>query len=165
MKKFAKLLLIATLCTTFIFNYYDYVYAVDISDTYVSYVEYLENGYYIETVIKDVSSYENFVSVLSTTHTVTKTKTTYMKNSSGSILWSVSITATFKYDGSSSKCTACSHKTSVSSSVWSIKSSSSSKSGNTATAKVIAVHTDSTGTSSSVTKSVTIKCSASGVVS
>ena len=135
------------------------------SDTQ-SEIEMLEDGCYLETVIEDEPNFNTEYSTYATTKYITKTKTTYMKNSSGSVLWSVSIKATFSYDGSTAKCTSCSHSTTCPAKTWSIKSSSSSKYGSAAAATATAVHKDpATGLSSNLTKTVTIKCSPTGVVS
>lgn len=93
-------------------------------------IEYLYNGDYIETIITDDTANPSIS--LYTTNTITKTKTRYYKNSSGTVLWSVSVKATFSYNGSTSTCTSCSHSTTAPASSWSIKSASHSKSGNTA---------------------------------
>lgn len=53
-------------------------------------------------------------------------------------LWSVSITATFIYDGSTSRCISCSPNATSYSSEWKIQSVSSNKSGNSATASATA---------------------------
>lgn len=130
-------------------------------------VEYTEDGYIIETVICDIPNIDASVqtaSTSSTAKTISKSKTAYVKNSSGTVLWYVTIIASFTYDGTTSKCTSCSGSASAPSSAWSISSITSSKSGNSATATAKAVHKTSTA-SNSYTKSVTIKCSASGVVS
>ena len=124
----------------------------------------LENGDYLEETITDVPVYSSGISILSTAKTITKTKTAKYKNASGKVLWSVSIRATFTYDGSTSKCTSCSHSTTCPAKTWKIKSVSSSKSGNSATAKVTATQT-SESESRDFTKSVTIKCSKNGTVS
>lgn len=126
-------------------------------------IEMLENGYYYETIIVDAET--DGISSRAASNTITKTKTTQLKNSSGSVLWSVSITATFTYDGSTSKCTSCTPSARSYASTWSIKSVTSSKSGNSATATAIAVQTTAVGTTYEYTKSVTIKCSATGVIS
>ncbi len=128
-----------------------------------SIIEILENGYYYETIIVDAETEDSFSR--SSSNSITKTKTTQLKNSSGSVLWSVSITATFTYDGSTSKCTSCTPSARVYASTWSIKNVTSSKSGNSATATAVATQTGSTGNTYDYTKSVTIKCSATGVVS
>lgn len=94
---------------------------------------------------------------------ITKTKTAYYKNKSGAVLWSVSIKATFSYNGTSSKCISCSPSASAPAKSWSIKSLSSSTKGNSASAKVVAVH--ATNVSQQYTKTVTIHCSKTGVIS
>ncbi len=125
---------------------------------------YLENGYYVETVIRGPSSAKDPFSMLATTKTVTNTKTSYYKDASGNTLWQIAITASFEYNGSSSKCTSCFHSASSSSNTWSIQSSSSSKSGNSATATATAKQTGVIS-GKTVTRSVTIKCDANGKVS
>lgn len=125
-------------------------------------IEYLDNGDYVETIISDDET-DSEISLFST-KSITKTKTSYYKNSSGTVLWSVTIKATFSCNGKSATCTSCSHTTTISAKTWSIKSASHSKSGNTATAKATATHKTRTG-SSNHTISVTIKCSPTGVVS
>lgn len=130
--------------------------------------EFLDTGDYIETIISSelpLSFDSSNVPTLATSKTITKTKTTYYKNASGSVMWSVSIKATFTYNGSTSKCTSCSHSTTAPGKTWSIKNYSSSKSGNKATAKAVATHTGSDGAKSDISRSVTISCSPSGTVS
>ncbi len=124
----------------------------------------LEDGDYLETTILDAPTFPSGVSPFSTTKTITKTKITKYKNKSGSVLWSVSIRATFTYNGSTAKCTSCSHSTTCPAKTWKIKSVSSSKSGNSATAKATATHS-SNSISRDFTKSVTISCSKNGTVS
>lgn len=161
MKRYFSLFLIITFMTFLGSSFSTNVSAATSID---SDIELLDNGCYIETIITDVPSTNSSISTLATTKTITKTKTTYYKNSSGTVLWSVSITATFTYNGTTSKCTSCSHSASAPAASWSIKSCTSSKSGNSATAKAVAVHSNA-GASQSFTKSVTIKCSANGTVS
>lgn len=133
------------------------------TDTY-SNIEVLDNGYYYETIIED-KEMPITVGTRATTQYVTKTKTTQLKDSNGSVLWSVSIQATFSYDGTTSKCISCTPSATAYASSWSIKSVTSNKSGNSATATAIATHTLIFGISQDTTKSVTIKCNAAGVVS
>jgi hypothetical protein len=121
-------------------------------------IEYLENGDYIETII---TSNNSLISTASTSKTASKTS--YYKNSSGDVMWSVTIKGTFSYNGTTSTCTSCSHSTTSPGSAWSIKSSSSSRSGNSATAKATATYTNMISTDYSM--SVTIKCSANGTIS
>ena len=119
----------------------------------------------MQTVITDASPSANLMPSLSrTSHNITKTKTTYMRDSSGVVLWSVSITATFTYDGTTSRCISCSPSANAPATTWSIKSISSSKSGNSATAYATATHS-SPSSSKDHTQSVTISCSKNGTVS
>ena len=123
-------------------------------------VEKLDNGDYIETFIE---SEDSELVTMSAAKTITKTKTAQYKNSSGEVLWSVSIKGTFTYDGKTSKCTSCSHSTTAPSKYWSIKSCTSTKSGNKATATVVALQKGLA--TNTVTKIITISCSPKGVVS
>ena len=125
-------------------------------------IEYLENGDYIETIITDFTT-ENSVSTFAT-NTKTGAKTKNYKNSAGTILWSVTVKGTFSYNGSTAVCTSCSHSTTSPASAWTIKNSSHSKSGNTATAKATATCSTSSG-SIDYTRSVSLQCSAYGVLS
>ena len=97
-------------------------------------------------------------------NSITKTKTSYFRSKDGTLLWSVSIKATFTYNGKTSKCTSCSHSANAPAKSWKIKSTSSTKKGNTASATAVATHTSIAG-SRDYTRSITIKCSKKGVVS
>lgn len=124
----------------------------------------LANGDYLETFITDVPTLSSGISTFSTTRSIRKTKTTRYKNANGVTLWSVSINATFTYNGSTSRCTSCSHSTTCPSAAWRIKSVSSSRNGNSATAVATATHFDK-NVSRDFTRSVTIYCSNNGTVS
>lgn len=127
-------------------------------------IEPLDNGYYYETTITDAEPTDALVSRGSNNYT-TKTKTTQLKNSSGTVLWSVSITATFYYNGTIAQCTSCTPSAKAYDSFWTIKSVTSSKSGNSATATAVATRTGVSGATQDTTKSVTITCSPKGIVS
>lgn len=127
-------------------------------------IELLENGDYIETVISCVTDKKGFDYSTYATQTKTGKKTSSYKNSSGTVLWSVSVTGTFSYNGSTATCTSKSHSATSYSSSWSIKSVSSTKSGNSATANAVATHRGATGTTD-YSMSVTLRCSANGTLS
>ncbi len=152
MKRFISILTILVMTIT------AFCIPINASADTITSIEYLDNGDYIETVIEDTG-----ISASAST-IITKTKTSYYKNSSGSVLWSVSITATFSYNGTTSSCTSCYHSTTAPGSSWTIKSASHRKAGNTATATATATHTGTTG-SQDYTRSVTIQCSKDGVIS
>jgi len=108
---------------------------------------------------------------LSTVHTVknglptiTGTKTAEYKNTNGITLWSVSVTASFNYNGSNVACISCSHSTTVYNHHWSIQNSFHSISGNSATATAIARYGVNENTAT-YTKSVTIQCDRNGFIS
>lgn len=92
-------------------------------------------------------------------------KTKSYKNSNGTVMWSVTVYGAFTYDGSSAVCTTATHSTACPGSGWSIVSSSSTKSGNTATAVATARRYYANGTTSDYTYTVTLKCSVNGVLS
>ncbi len=134
------------------------------NSTATTIIEPLDNGYYYETTITDEMPTDTLVSRGSNNYT-TKTKTTQLKNSSGAVLWSVSITATFYYNGTIAQCTSCTPSAKAYTSTWSIKSVTSSKNGNSATATAITTQTGAAGTTQNIPKSVTITCNPKGIVS
>ena len=137
------------------------IFITNISIANATVLSNFNNDYYLETVITDANPTFSFSTLQSNSHTITKTKTTNIKNTNGAILWSVSITATFTYDGSTSRCISCSPSAETYSSSWTIQSTSSRKSGNSATA----IATANYASLKNYTQSVTISCSKNGTVS
>lgn len=91
-------------------------------------------------------------------------KTATFYNSDNVAQWSATLKGTFTYNGSSATCTASSITHKIYSSNWKIASASATKSGNKATGKatakrylIVPVQT--------VEKTITLTCSASGVLS
>lgn len=149
MKKF----LFKTLCTILLFTFC----IINITNTNASCAE--NNDYYLETTIIDESpAFASFSQ--SHPQTITKTKTTTLKSADGTSLWKVSITATFIYDGTTSKCTSCSHSATTYVKSWRIISLTSHKNNNSAVAIAIAQH----GTNQ-YSQAVTLTCSKNGKVS
>lgn len=122
-------------------------------------IEYLDDGSYFETVITTESN--SGMTTLSS-KSVTKTKTSYYKNSNGTILWYVKVTGTFTYGNGSSKCTSSSVTAESKSGAWKITSRSASKSGNKATAKATAKRYYGGSVAETKNKTVTLTCSPSG---
>lgn len=122
-------------------------------------IEYLDDGSYFETVITTES--DSGMTTLSS-KSVTKTKTSYYKNSNGTILWYVKVTGTFTYGNGSSKCTSSSVTAESKSGAWKITSKSASKSGNKATAKATAKRYYGGSVAETKNKTVTLTCSPSG---
>lgn len=121
--------------------------------------EYELNGNYYEITI----TYDNLLTRAS--NSVNGHKTTTYKNSSGKTLWSVTVNGTFTYNGSTSSCTSASVSTSAVDASWKIINKSSSKSGNTAKATATAICYLNGNPINSATKTVSLKCSASGKLS
>ena len=69
----------------------------------------------------------------------TAQKPYYHCNSSGTVLWTATVTGTFTYNGSTSYCTNASYNTQVNDSAWSEQSGSAYPSGNSAIADVVMV--------------------------
>ena len=92
-------------------------------------------------------------------------KTIYCKNSAGKTMWSLTVKGTFTYNGSTSSCTSASASTSITDATWKITNKSSSKSGNTAKATATAICYLNGNPINSATKTVSLKCSASGKLS
>lgn len=128
--------------------------------------DFAKQGLYIETAICESNGdFEDSETISrSQGKRVTKTKKVTGKTKDGEVAWSVSITATFSYDGDISKCIGCSHDAESFKSEWKIKSASSKRSGNSATATAVVTYS-SGGVSKDFKQAVTISCSASGVVS
>lgn len=125
-------------------------------------VETFEDGSYIETVIEEATSAS---SARSTTSTVSGKKTNTYRNSEGSALWSVTVTGTFTYNGSSATCTKSTVSATSYNSNWKISSSSASKSGATAKATVSAKRYADGTYIRTMTQSVSLTCSQNGTLS
>ncbi|MCI5620492.1 MAG: hypothetical protein MR355_02835 [Lachnospiraceae bacterium] len=100
--------------------------AAENTDTLTSY-EHLPDGSFIVTCT-------SIDSTARSSGTITAHRTKYYKDASGNNLWSVTVTGTFTYNGSSSQCTNSSVNAQSYNSDWKIYSTNASRSGNTATA-------------------------------
>lgn len=122
-------------------------------------VTYLDDGTYFETII-----YENDGPSTRASKTKTGTKkTTY--SADGKDLWYVSVTGTFSYTGSSSKCTSAKVKAESYNQYWKISNKSSSYSGNTATGKATAKLYYGPLPAATVNESVVLHCDSNGNLS
>lgn len=121
-------------------------------------IEYFEDGTYTETYIEEINS-------MARSQTKSGKKTTVKKTADGTKLWSVTVTASFTYDGKTAKCTKASAGTAVFSSSWKKYSSSASKSGATGTASAVFKRYVGASVAESVTGKVSLTCSASGTLS
>lgn len=123
--------------------------------------EVLDDGSYIETTIETVSS----INLFSATSTKSGKRTSTYKDSSGKIYWSVTVNGSFSYNGSSSKCTSSAISTTCPSKLWKLSNKSSSKSGATATASVVAKRYTNGTITKTIKRSVSLTCSKTGKLS
>lgn len=140
------------------------IYAfADSSDTDVT-REYLSDGSYYETVIDDAMPIISFKAVQNSSRrtTVTKSKTTYYKNSSGKTMWYVKVTGTFTYGNGSAVCTKAKVTAESKNNAWKVSNKSATKRGNRATAKATGTHYSNGFAIESVTRSVMLVCSPTG---
>lgn len=125
------------------------------TDTNVS-REYYSDGSYTETKIDFDQRYAR-----STITSASKTKTYY--SSSGEAKWSITVTARFSYNGSTSSCSSASVSASIHDDNFVVSNKKVSKSGNSATASASASQYDSSGKKLSTSSlSVTISCDKNG---
>lgn len=123
------------------------------------------SGYYYETVIEDEPLPLNLHRRLMASKSKTvkkKSKTTYYKSSSGSVMWYVKVIGTFKYGGGTATCTKSSVKAVSKDPAWTVHDKAASKSGNTATAKATGKKHFQGMVVDTVRKAVTLSCSPSG---
>ncbi len=122
-------------------------------------IEYLGDGIYVETTIENsgISTYA--------TNTITKTKTNKYKDSKGTVLYTVSVTGTFTYTGTSSTCTKATVSATAPAGDWKVTSKSASKSGNKATGKATVKQYLRDQVVQTKYPSVTLTCSATGKLS
>ena len=125
-------------------------------------VEYLDNGDSILTVIESIPSGD--IATFAT-KTETKSKTSYYRNSSGTVLWYVRITGTFTYGNGTSKCTSQTPSAASEHADWKVSSATGSISGNTASATATGKKYLLGKVVDSIEKIVTLTCSPTGVFS
>lgn len=145
------------LCIILSICYSPAVLASDYTDSSTT-IEILDDESYIETTIETVSS----INLFAATSTKSGKKTSVHKGSSGEIYWSVTVNGNFSYNGSSSKCTSSTISTTCPSKLWKLSNKSSSKSGATATASVVAKRYTNVPTTKTIKRSVSLTCSKTG---
>lgn len=123
-------------------------------------VEYFEDGSCIETtiVVKEyISTYATQVKKVE--------KSISYKDEDGIVCWKATLTATFRYTGSSATCTDSDVTYTINDSAWKITSATASKSGNTATADITAKRYTLGIPFKTVDRTITMTCSANGTIS
>ena len=118
----------------------------------------------------EIYFYEETIEILqdySTRATSTRTakKTATVKNENGEKLWYITVTGTFTYNGKTSTCTKSVVDAGVYNSRWSISKKTSSKTANKAIGTAYAKLSYTGGSTETVSKTVTLTCSANGTCS
>lgn len=121
--------------------------------------EYLGDGYYFETEI-----YQNDLELLSSSKTTSGSKKVSYKHDD-TVLWTVTVKGKFTYNGNSATCTSSTVETTCPSSAWKISKKSSSKSANKAIASATGKNYLLGVCIQTVSKTVTLTCSANGKLS
>lgn len=138
------------------------VFAVDTDETKTtSATQVFADGSYI--VVKLHESDET--NATKATKTKTGSKDYEFHSSDGDLRWVVTVNGTFTYTGSSATCTKATVATKVYNSAWKIISATASKSSNKATANFTVKRYTLGIVTKTVTDSVTLTCSAKGVLS
>ncbi|MBQ2825253.1 MAG: hypothetical protein IJF19_03160 [Clostridia bacterium] len=150
-KVFALVLTLTILCCTV------FCFPAGASEVTKVTIEKLDNGDYIETIITYYETDDRAA-------TKSGSKTNSYKNSNDETLWSVTVYGTFTYNGTTSSCTSVSHSASAYADGWSIKNSSSSKSGYCATATATATQKKLLS-SKDYSMTVNLYCSPYGILS
>jgi hypothetical protein len=118
---------------------------------------------YYETVIEESTPAPSFATYAAKTKT--GYKTTYCKNASGKVLWSVKVTANFSYNGTTATCTSVSVSTTVSDSSWKISNKYTTRCSNYGTATATADNYSKGKVINTITKTVKLTCSPNGTLS
>lgn len=146
----------ALLCVLFLMGLVSTAMATDSSTEVVT----LSDGSYIVSVISDV---EDGISTAG--YTITKAKTSTYYSSDDVAQWYVRVVGTFTYDNTTSKCIASAVGTHVYASGWKMSDATHSISGNKASATATAKYYVLWTVQNTITKTVTLTCSATGQLS
>ncbi len=122
-------------------------------------VEYFSDGSYMVTEIETPG-----ISLMSTS-TITASKSTKYYSSKDVLQWTVKLTATFSYTGSSATCTKSSISHTIYNSKWKVKSATASRSGRTATGKYEIKYYFLGVPTATRSGTIKISCSNTGVIS
>ena len=112
-----------------------------------------------------VTEVEECDSIMFLSNTKTAKKTTKFYNSNGSVVWFVSVSATFSYSNTGSTCVNASVTAGSYDAFWKIISKSSNKRGNIGIANAVAGHYFNNNLLNKYSRSVSISCDRYGNIS
>lgn len=126
-------------------------------------IEYLDDGSSFVTVLEDEpGSGMNF---FNTRKTTTKNKTAYYRDAGGKTVWYVKVTGTFTYGGGRAVCTDARVEVESMISGWKMSDRNSRKERNSAIAEAVGTRFSKGIKIDSHKKTVTLRCSTTGVFS
>lgn len=140
--------------------------SADFGEFPVEVINYADGSYMIVTIAEGPETYAPTVvgtNAVAATKSGSKTYTHY--NSSGTLLWSATLTAAFSYNGSTASCTSANCTVSISNNAWVVISKSCTRSGNTATANVTMGRQAAGITIQIIPITITLSCDANGNLS
>lgn len=123
-------------------------------------IEYFSDGSYMITTIETVDG----ISLMSTS-TITGSKSYHYYNSKDVEQWTATIIGTFSYNGSSATCTSSSTSYTIYNSNWKVTEATATKSGNKAIGKFTVKYYFLGIPTKTIEYTLTLSCSANGVLS
>lgn len=121
-------------------------------------IEYMKDGSYLEIYIEESDNFAR-------TQTKSGKKTAVKKSAAGLKLWSVTVEASYTYDGKTAKCTSSSVSAQSYDSYWKKYTASASKQGASATAVATFKKYENSKVTDTKSQKVTLTCSATGNLS
>ena len=132
-------------------------------------VEYFSDGSSITTRLyehTDFNQIANYNTLRAASYSKEGLKTVTYKDTSGKTVWDYTVRGKFTINtGVSATCTAVAATPQIYDSTWSVSSNKPSRSGNTAKGVVVMQKKSAGAVVKEVTKTVTVKCDANGVIS
>ncbi len=140
-----------------------FAYRGDLNSEEIIYIQKEIKGDYTYVTVLSTTSQENSQSA--TRQIISGSKTKYAMDSSGKSIWSITVNATFSYNGSVATCVGAYHTTGVYMGGWSVTSSSTSVGIDSATASGTAERRVMGVVTESDFESVSIHCDPNGNIS
>ena len=156
MKKFLTILLTALLLV----NISTPAAKANTSTIVYSEIEYISEDLYLEIEIEEYTN-----TTQRATQTKTAAKKVSLKNSSNTTVATFTITGTFTYDGTTSKCTAASHSSTINNSAWAFTFKTANRLTNRAIGQYIIECTINGKVVQQLSDSVILACAPDGTLS
>lgn len=169
MKRSVKIVFSLLLCVT-LFSMMSFTAFASATKTEIEAIDdivYFDDGSYCITTIEPITNtslLSGADGTLSTTSSITATKSTTYYSALNVALWKFNLTGTFTYNGTTSTCTSASCSVNIYNSSWYIDSKAASKSGNKATGSVV-MKRSALGLTIVRTANLTMTCDKNGNIS